>query len=193
MLLLLQGPVVSVSSEHSSQTTGDISHNIHDPNMYMHNTSPLEDDNIYRTLTEQDSLIGILLRRRQNQDEMNLTSLHSGIPVERVFFSKPADIGKSRDSPDKEMDDLRCHNEDLRKHVTQLLDEVDKLKKENKKLKDKGEEGEGMFTEVGSFDLDTIPELPPLEMPTFDFNLLTSDECDKESSFEASGPGKTSM
>lgn len=178
--------MTTATGEHS--TLSDMSH---DRGLYSQNLSPLEDDNIYRTLTEQDSLIGLLLRRRQNQDEVNLNSFHSGVPVERVFFSNQ-NTSKARNSPDKETEDLRYHNEDLRKHVTQLLEEVDKLKKENKKLKEK-ELGEAMFTDViGSCGKDFIPDLPPLEMPSFDGNLLISDETDKDQfySLDISGPGK---
>lgn len=160
---------------------------MYDHGMYAQNASPLEDDSIYRTLTEQDSLIGLLLRRRQNQDEKNL-NLHTGVPVERVFFTRD-ETTRSRHSPDKETEDLRYHNEDLRKHVTQLLEEVDKLKKENKMLKEKDGIRETIFTDVGSFEPDLIPDLPPLEMPTFDMNLLT--ESDRENSFDASGSTKS--
>jgi len=164
---------MAASSEHSSQS--DTSQD-----RYGQNVSSLDDDNIYRTLTEQDSLIGLLLRRRQNQDEENVSSFHSGVPVERVFFTSKNEASRPRISPDRETEDLRYYNEDLRKHVTQLIDEVDQLKKENKKLKEK----EGFYSDVmGGCEADFIPDLPPLEMPTFDFNLLTSDESDKDNTF----------
>jgi len=132
-------------------------------------TSPLVEDSIYHTLTENDSLIGLLLRRRQNTDHS--TSLHSGVPVERVFFSKEAN---GKESEDRVTKDLRFHNEDLRKHVNQLIKEVDDLKRENKNLREKLERG-SLFSDIGQCEMSLIPDLPPLEMPTFDLDLLTQD------------------
>lgn len=134
------------------------------------NTSPLEEDSIYRTLTENDSLIGLLLRRRQNLDSDN-ASFHSGVPVERVFYSKSKESNKVNKSTEKETEDLRFHNEDLRKHVQQLLKELEEVKKENKQLKEK-HEGTQIFSDVGDCELHLIPDLPPLEMPQFDLDLL---------------------
>lgn len=137
----------------------------------MENSSPLEEDSIYRTLTENDSLIGLLLRRRQNLDGDNLTSFHSGVPVERVFYSNPKETNQTN-TREKETEDLIVHNDDLRKHVQQLLKEVDDVKKENKQLKEKFEGTQTIFGDVGDSQLHLIPDLPPLEMPEFDLNLL---------------------
>ena len=131
---------------------------------------PFDEDSIYRTLTENDSLIGLLLRRRQNLD--GDSSFHSGVPVERVFHSKPEeDLSKSTKDA-HEIHELRGHNEDLRKHVQQLLREVEEVKKENAQLKDKWQSSNTIFTDVMGSQPEMIPDLPPLEMPQFDFDLL---------------------
>lgn len=131
-------------------------------------SSPLEEDSIYRTLTENDSLIGLLLRRRQNLDGDSSASFHSGVPVERVFSNMSGETpSKVNSQIDKETEDLRSHNDDLRKHVQQLLKELDDVKTENKDLKDKFEGTQTLFSEPC-----VIPDLPPLEMPQFDVDLL---------------------
>ncbi|WAR22168.1 NRBF2-like protein [Mya arenaria] len=163
----LQGPVISTSAEHSSPLS---SHHPYDIQTPCRESSPFDEDTIYHTLTENDSLIGLLLRRRQNCD--NSKSFHSGIPVERVFQSKGSE---SPESEDKETKDLRHHNDDLRKHVSQLLKEVDELKRENKKMRVRDEARETIFGDVGHCELDLIPDLPPLEMPTFDIDFLSQD------------------
>lgn len=139
--------------------------------------SPLDDDPTYRTLTEQDSLIGLLIRRTQNADGPNLKSLHSGVPIERVFYSKP---NVCEIDPEKnQLDELQHLNEDLQKHIKQLLQEVDDLKRCNKRLQEKIDHlesgnmySQSIFKEVGGSGIEVIPDLPPLEMPTFDFDLL---------------------
>lgn len=134
------------------------------------------EDSIYHTLTENDSLIGMLLRRKQNMSSELMRPVHSGVPVERVIFSRG---GADRR---KENEDLKFHNDDLRKHVKSLMKELDELQRENRKLKEKFGTRETIFSDVGQSELETIPDLPPLEMPTFDFNLTDemekSDECD---------------
>ena len=148
-------------------------HNLSDTSTNTHPTTQIDEDSIYRTLNEQDSLIGLLIRRRQNasgENEINGNSFHSGVPVERVFYSPSettktvADVGKT--------EELIQHNEDLRKHVQQLLKEVEDVKKENSVLKDKLENTKTIFSDIGGSELELIPDLPPLEMPQFDFDLF---------------------
>ena len=143
--------------------------------------SPLDDDPTYRTLTEQDSLIGLLIRRTQNADGPNLKSLHSGVPIERVFYSKPTVCEVN--SEKNQLDSLQCFNEDLQKHIKQLLQEVDDLKSNNKRLQEKVDHlesgsvySQSILKEVGGSGIEVIPDLPPLEMPTFDFDLLEKKE-----------------
>jgi hypothetical protein len=149
----------------------------------MENPSQLEEDSIYRTLTAQDSLIGLLLRRKQNLGDNN-TSFHSGVPVERVFYSRSKEARQNNKS-EKETEDLRFHNEDLRQHVQQLLKEVEDVKKENKLLKEKVEGTQPIFSDVGDCELHLIPDLPPLEMPQFDLDLLEQENKKKPDESEA--------
>lgn len=183
---LIQGPVISANVDQSDPHTFRLSQDqVASEN--IESISPLDDDPTYRTLTEQDSLIGLLIRRTQNADGPNLKSLHSGVPIERVFYSKP-NISEVN-SEKNQLEELRCLNEDLQKHIKQLLQEVDELKRGNKKLQDKIshlESGnmysQSIFSEVGGSGIDTIPDLPPLEMPTFDLDLL--ERKDKKDSSE---------
>ncbi|XP_053396306.1 nuclear receptor-binding factor 2-like isoform X2 [Mercenaria mercenaria] len=169
----IQGPVVPASTESSStfqnSPPGTSPQHLVEMHSGMENPSPLDEDSIYRTLTEQDSLIGLLLRRKQNLS--GNTSFHSGVPVERVFYSKSGEANQGN-KVEKETEDLRFHNEDLRKHVQQLLKEVEDVKKENKLLKEKLEGTQPIFSDVGDCDIHLIPDLPPLEMPQFDLDLL---------------------
>lgn len=180
---LLQGPVSQALSEHSMPNTSTPAPEISAVPSWEQ-SHPLE-DSIYHTLTENDSLIGMLLRRKQNMSAELLHPMHSGVPVERVVFSRG--VADRR----KENEDLKFHNEDLRKHVKSLMKELDGLQRENRKLKEKFVTRETIFSDVGQSELETIPDLPPLEMPTFDFNLTddmeNSDECD---SFDI-GKGKS--
>ncbi|KAL4231975.1 factor 2 [Mactra antiquata] len=168
---LLQGPVVPVSSEISHQpaaTSMSLQQSNDANNSLSDVTSPLDEDSIYRTLTENDSLIGLLLRRRQNLDSDNSASFHSGVPVERVFSATVReDVKQLGGQVATETEDLKAHNDDLRKHVQHLLKELDDIKKENKELKDKYEGSKTLFSEPC-----LIPDLPPLEMPQFDVDLL---------------------
>ena len=152
--------------------------------------SSLDDDPTYRTLTEQDSLIGLLIRRTQNADAPNLKSLHSGVPIERVFYSKANN--SETNSELNQIDELRHLNEDLQKHIKQLLQEVDDLKRGNKRLQERNDHiesgnvySQSIFKEVGGSGIEVIPDLPPLEMPTFDFDLLETKE--KDSTEDLSG------
>ena len=100
-------------------------------------------------------------------------SFHSGVPVERVDYSNTK---KSNDAEtfekNCEIEELKVNNEDLRRHIHQLLKEVDDLKKENCELTDRLESAHTLFTDVGGSGIEMIPDLPPLEMPQFDFDLL---------------------
>ena len=168
--------MISASMDQSDAHTFPLSHDQASSDN-IESISPLDDDPTYRTLTEQDSLIGLLIRRTQNADGPNLKSLHSGVPIERVFYSKPTICEVN--SEKHQLDELQCLNEDLQKHIKQLLQEVDDLKRCNKRLQEKVDHlesgnvySQSIFKEVGGSGIEVIPDLPPLEMPTFDFDLL---------------------
>lgn len=186
---VIQGPVVPASAESSSYNSfqhtppGTSPQHLAEMNSGMERSSPLEEDSIYRTLTENDSLIGLLLRRRQNLNTED-ASFHSGVPVERVFYSKSKESDKANKSVEREKEELRFDNEDLRKHVQQLLKELDEVKKQNKQLKEKLE-GTLIFSDVGDRELHLIPDLPPLEMPQFDFDLLEQESKKKADDSES--------
>lgn len=173
---LLQGPVVSASSDGSSSSTFHHTATGTSPQGHTEvttgadNTSPLEEDSVYRTLTENDSLIGFLLRRRQNPDDDKMKSFHSGVPVERVCYQRTKDNFKRCNSEEKEAEDLRLQNEELRKHVKQLLKELEETRKENKQLKERLEGSQTIFSD-GDLQSDLLPDLPPLEMPQFDIDF----------------------
>lgn len=161
----LQGPVVQANF-------GDQSNSFQTTPMDQNETSPLDDDSIYKTLTEHDSLLGLLIRRRQNLDCNK--SFHSGVPVERIHYSNEGTKSIQKNKKEQETKDLHGQNEDLRKHVQQLLKEVDELKKDKKRLEDRVRENPSakLFTDVGGSEPELIPDLPPLEMPQFDFDIL---------------------
>ena len=189
LFIIFQGPVISTNMDQSDAHTFRLSQDqsISDN---IESVSSLGDDPTYRTLTEQDSLIGLLIRRTQNADGPNLKSLHSGVPIERVFYSKPSNSEMS--SEQNQLNELRHLNEDLQKHIKQLLQEVDDLKRGNKKLQERIDHlesgntySQSIFKEVGGSGIEVIPDLPPLEMPTFDFDLLERKD-DKDSSEDLS-------
>ena len=182
-MILVQGPLTVGSLD------GTPSHTRLDPSRSSSDTSldtvgPLEEDSVYRTLTENDSLIGFLIRRRQNLDEQNLNSFHSGVPVERVEYSKLKKTNSSKSSTENHIEELQINNEDLRRHIQQLIKELDDLKKENSELKDKLESSHTLFSDVGGTGIELLPELPPLEMPQFDFDFFEAQSRQSEEELE---------
>ena len=173
---MFQGPVISANMDQSDVNTFRLTQDqVASEN--IESISPLDDDPTYRTLTEQDSLIGLLIRRNQNADGPNLKSLHSGVPIERMFYCKP---NVSEASSEKnQLEELRLLNEELQKHIKELINEADDLKRVNKKLQEKVDHlesgnmySQSIFKEVGGSGIEAIPDLPPLEMPTFNLDLL---------------------
>ncbi|KAK3590020.1 hypothetical protein CHS0354_041045 [Potamilus streckersoni] len=144
-------------------------------------SSNFDDNSVYRTISGTDSLLGYLIRRRQNPDGQDLNSFHSGVPVERVHFSKQLP-NQSKEEEEITLSLIK-NNEDLKKHVQHLLKEVDELSKDKQILTEKLKQLESS----NQYDLEAlladIPdgplllpslELPPLQNPQFDFDKFNA-------------------
>ncbi|KAL3863912.1 hypothetical protein ACJMK2_005633 [Sinanodonta woodiana] len=198
----IQGPVISLKLESNQQTIPvnpshhgpsfpsnvkkgdngpvDISgQNIPSGSSYCDFVKDFDDYSVYRTISGTDSLLGYLIRRQQNPDGQDLNSFHSGVPVERVNFSRQLP-NQSKDE-EEITGSLIKHNEDLKKHVQHLLKEVDELNKDKQFLIEKVKQLEGskLYNPEALFaDLQDSPmmlpslDLPPLEIPEFDFDKL---------------------
>lgn len=138
-------------------------------------------ERLYQTMEQCDSLLCYLNQRTKTSEK----GFHLGnIP-------KPYHSAIKIKKDDKEViEELRLHNESLRTHILSLLQECDMLKaesermhSENKRLKQDlarrhdyrtstlSYETKSHFNNQLHLDLGSL-ELPPLEIPKFDFDLL---------------------
>ncbi|XP_041364662.1 nuclear receptor-binding factor 2-like [Gigantopelta aegis] len=129
-------------------------------------------EELYKTLTETDSLLNFLALRKQSLS----------LAYQRDTQPKPEFVKIPKD--DKTViEELRIHNDELRRCIRQLLEEVEDLRKENRVLPsqmDKKEQSGQIGEEFLTFDL------PPLEMPTLNLDMWKSDCKDQDTSFEES-------
>jgi hypothetical protein len=137
---------------------------------------------LYTTMAETDSLLqfmGNQTHRTPSAYQKLIKNLSSSEELARSGSKVPKD--------DKQIiEELRIHNVDLRKHLERTLQELDCSQKECQKLHDRlkrsedkplsdSSEGSDTFCAVRSSDmLEDLPslELPPLEMPKFDFQAF---------------------
>ena len=145
---------------------------------------------VYRTMEECDSLLSFLKNRAAGRYMENTINLET--------FQKTTVGGIKNPKDDKTIiEELRMHNEALRTHILELLrenegyyKELQTLRKENVELhksrNDGGkrdsfltestdsEKSEKYYPNPHRIDINDLPslELPPLEMPTFDFDSL---------------------
>ena len=126
---------------------------------------------VYRTMEETDSLLTFLKKRADGS-----TDGHPKNPLLKSASKIPKDEKQI-------VEELRIHNEALRNHVLQLLRELDERQRENANLRERLRIHEEKKYMANSYDSETyfsvpissgidLPDLPPLEMPTFDFNSL---------------------
>ncbi|XP_064631184.1 nuclear receptor-binding factor 2-like [Lineus longissimus] len=137
---------------------------------------------IYTTMAETDSLLqfmGSRPHRSASAYQKMIKKLSSNEDSSRTGSKVPKD--------DKQViEELRIHNVELRKHLERTLNELDSSRQECRLLKDRlksiedkplsdSSEGSETFCAVRSTDmLEDLPslELPPLEMPKFDFQAF---------------------
>lgn len=135
------------------------------------------------SITETDTLLAFHNRHKQS-------SFGRSPPVDEVALSSPSSESSSEASSKSPKNDkilteeMRVQNEDLRKHVRLLVSEIDELKRKNQSLQSAIEQQETSKTlgveEYSNMDTETLKltslELPPLELPEFDFSSLKDDD-----------------
>ena len=146
---------------------------------------------VFRTMEECDSLLSFLKNRAAGRYMENT--------IYPETFQNKTMIGgiKNRKDDKTIIEELRMHNDALRTHILELLrenegyyKELQTLRKENVELhksRNNGGKRDSFLTESTDseksekyypnphrIDINDLPslELPPLEMPTFDFNSL---------------------
>ena len=146
---------------------------------------------VYQTMEECDSLLSFLKNRAAGR--------HMENTIYPETFQNKTMIGGIKNPKDDKtiIEELRMHNEALRTHILELLrenegyyKELQTLRKENVQLhisRNDGGEHDSVLTESTDseksekyypnphrIDINDLPslELPPLEMPTFDFDSL---------------------
>ena len=147
---------------------------------------------VFRTMEDCDSLLAFLRNRTAGQNVENVLQ-------NEKTQTRTGTAGIKKPKDDKTIiEELRMHNEALRLHILELLrenegyyKELKTLRKENVELftsrNNKGkqdgsileestdsEKSEKYYPNPNRIDINDIPsmELPPLEMPTFDFDSL---------------------
>ena len=171
-------------SEGATLTNGEISIN------QLASTITTVDENllVYRTMEECDSLLQFLKNRTATagKPEPPKASKYTSSQNKKQLFQSGTKI-----PIDDQLiiEELRMHNDALREHILELLTECDlkdlqanQYKKENEKLVERlrklesqmseSNESEKCYPLPSRMSVDDLPsmELPPLEMPTFDFD-----------------------
>lgn len=114
---------------------------------------------IFRTMEEADSLLGMLVMR---DDELLETEGSTKSESEVI-------IGKKIPKDDcTVIEELRTLNTQLRSLITQLLSQLDASERQVETLRARLRAYEDDYP-------NPLPELPPLEMPQFDFSTVPSD------------------
>ncbi|CAH1784781.1 unnamed protein product, partial [Owenia fusiformis] len=145
---------------------------------------------IYKDLEETDSLLQFLQTRALAQaqgDRLPSIETHTKRTKDEIIQSAV----KSPKTESEIIEELHINNQSLRGQVLELLKELEEKDKEvtrlqnensalrkrtnDKEDKDSDSEKENFYSmPLNLDDLPSLPELPPLEMPTFDFDTVSA-------------------
>ncbi|ESO82856.1 hypothetical protein LOTGIDRAFT_155891 [Lottia gigantea] len=123
-----------------------------------------EYDNVYQTMTETDTLLNFLDKRK------TCFETTSGIPA-KIHSKAPIKYIKQPKDSQTIIEELSIHNDNLRGHIEQLLNEIDSLKAERDNFQKivNNKTGQTPLTNdlyERHFSQEDFYDLPPLEMPT---------------------------
>jgi hypothetical protein len=120
---------------------------------------------IYRVIEEHDSLLAVLFRRQEDENEAEKTGIDkssSSASLNSSLYKSGAKVPKGDETV---IEELRINNTQLRELVGELLNQLEKLQTENQQLRgdlvrmEEDRERERRSSESN------LPELPPLEPP----------------------------
>ncbi|XP_062585141.1 uncharacterized protein LOC134246804 [Saccostrea cucullata] len=182
----MNNKLANKGSEVKNQSTQTEAKLMFSPNHFLDDhISQESNDRIMQALVGTDSLVGHLLLKNKfvsDTDEEKSLSVGYNASQENITLTKTM----SDTDYETVINRLLQEKLELRKEVAQLEKELDNSKKDNRYLTDRVFKSED--TKRHSYPVEehggiAIPdmELPPLEMPQFDFDSLQISTCEKSS------------
>ena len=143
------------------------------PSFHIPKSIP-EEDRVFHAMSETDSILGYLVHKSRYTPSSDVeigadSTVAFKAPHSRL---RRGTMSKFPRDDSAVLEELSIQNSELRKQVSDLIKQLDDARKEKQFIEDKvlrAGESNGMFDGgVGVPDM----ELPPLEMPQFDFDSL---------------------
>lgn len=173
----MNSELANKGSEVRNQSTQTEAKLVFSPNHYVDDSLNQEsNDRVMQALAGTDSLVGHLLLKNKS---VNDTDVEKGLNVGYNAFQENITLTKTGSDTDEEsaINRLIQENLELKKEVSQLQRELDNSKKDNRYLTDRVFRSDKVKRhsypdeEHGGVAIPDM-ELPPLEMPQFDFDSL---------------------
>ncbi|KAK3094639.1 hypothetical protein FSP39_004311 [Pinctada imbricata] len=137
-----------------------------------------EEDRVYHAMSETDSILGYLVHRSRYMPSSEVEIGSDSTVSFRNQHSKlkRGTMSKFPRDDSAVIEELTVQNSELRKQVSDLIKQLDDVRKDKKYLEDKVfkmTESQVLDDETGGLGSPDM-DLPPLEMPQFDFDSLQS-------------------
>lgn len=179
----INNKLANKGSEVKSQSTQTEAKLLFSSNHFVDDSSSQESDvRVMQALAGTDSLVGHLLLKNKHSNDSDGEKANN---VGYNAFQENVTMPGSEKDYEMAIDRLLQENMELKKEVSQLHKELDNSKKDNRYLTDKVFRSEKTKRhsypdeEHGGLAIPDM-ELPPLEMPQFDFDSLQVSTCDSD-------------